>query len=121
MSLDELVERWQDYDVSYAGYSSTFPTALMFDLKNDDKKLVTDTWKPIEDLETLLKVKKDTWESWRYYWPKLYKILDPQDRLYGYMYTPWTHVVIKVVDESTLWVEDLPHPPVDRRGGFTVR
>jgi hypothetical protein len=112
MTIEQLQQDWGNYDVYYAGYSVPFPAAIMFDPKNDERKLITDAWVQVEDPETVSNLVRNLWIDEQYSYPKLRKILSPDNQMYGYMYTAWDHAVIKVVDETTMWVEDLPHRPI---------
>ena len=115
MTIQRLEERWQDYDVYYAGVHVQLPSAVIFDPKDDDRKLIThERWVHIEDREELAEVLLWLWgdETSPEFSPQLWKILGPDDQLYGYMYTPWDHANIKMVDEKTLWVDDIPLPPI---------
>lgn len=118
MTIKQLQENWENYDIHYSGYSTGFAAAIMFDPRDDDRKLtgVEWGWFSIKDQETLTKT--ITYMSVdAHYRPKLWRILDPDDRLYGYVYTKWEHAVIRVVDEKTLLVEPLTHDPVQDEPG----
>ncbi len=52
ISLQELAQNWQDYDVSYAGWSVTDLYGIMFDPKDNSMKLGGNRWKKIEDQDT---------------------------------------------------------------------
>ncbi len=39
MTIQTLVERWQDYDVYYAGVHKQFASAVLFDPKDDERTL----------------------------------------------------------------------------------
>lgn len=112
VAIEELIEQWQSYDVYYAGLSLENPSAIMFDPKGDGQKLVSDKWiavKNRQELSTLV-----NWIDANIpFSPVLWRVLGPDSQFYGYMYSAWNHVLIKVVDESTLWVDDLPLPPTD--------
>jgi hypothetical protein len=41
----------------------------------------------------------------------LQRILGPDDQFYGYFFSAWTHAYIEVIDEKTLWIEDIPLAP----------
>ena len=111
MSIEILKERWQDYDVYFAGPNMNRPTAIMFDPKDDDKKLVPHKWwVRIEKEEDLKEVLWELRMAQVNFFPLVRSILGPDKDLYGYMYTAWNHVLIKVVDDSTLWVDDIPLP-----------
>jgi hypothetical protein len=51
------------------------------------------------------------------FWPIVWRILGPDDQFYGYMYTAWDHVLIKEVDNKTLWVDDIPMPRFELASG----
>lgn len=113
ITTGELYKNWEDYNIYYDGGSTEYPSAVMFDPKNDERNITQDKWRRVEDQKTLSEIIgwisiQDTGGP---YYPKLYRILGPDKRLYGYMYTAWDHVLIKGVDEKTIWVDDLPHPP----------
>jgi hypothetical protein len=112
INIAQIHENWEDYDIYYAGYSTAFPAAVMFDPKGDKRRLVSDAWVQVKDRETLLGLIDRLWVDTQYYYPKLRKILGPDNQLYGYMYTAWDHAVMKAVDTGTLWVRDLPHRPI---------
>lgn len=121
MTIEELRKNWDRYEIYWAGHTLEFPAAIMFDPKDNGTKLISDAWEPVETQETLSKLVHNLWIDIQHYlYPKVQKILSPDNRLYGYMYTAWQHAVIKVVDEDTMWVKDLPHRPVKSEpGGFS--
>jgi hypothetical protein len=111
MTLDQLVKNWQDYHVYYSGVWEGYVYGVMFDPKNDDRKLVGHKWwAPVETQEDLhqmiLRIDAFPFE------PQLWKILSPDNHLYGFIYTFRYPVMIKVVDDRTLWVDELTFPPL---------
>jgi len=110
LAIQGLKENWHDYTIYYAGLSIGHPSAILFDPKTDDKALVNDKWIRVEDQETLSELISWIQHSTQFP-PRLQRILGPDDQFYGYFYSGWNHVVLKVVDERTLWVYDLPIPP----------
>ena len=119
VTIEQLVERWQDYDVYYAGVSAHRPSAILFDPKGDNRVIqVHHWWVRVDRIETLLELVK--WLRFDIkYDPAVRMVLSPDDRLFGYMYTAWNYARILVVDEKTLWVDDLSIPPEYRdSGGF---
>lgn len=119
LTIEKLEENWRDYTVYYAGYAVNNPSGIMFDLKNDDKKLLpSDRWTKIEDQETVVEV--ISWikiqNSYNFY-PRLYRILGPDNQFYGYLFSAWDHLLTKVVDDKALWVYDLPEPNYNDDGG----
>ena len=109
LTIQELKENWQDYTIYYAGSSVGIAAGIMFDPKNDDKTLVGDRWIKVEDQETLLEL-IDAIESYVQFYPRLHKILGPDDQFYGYLFYARSHPVIKVVDDRTLYLYDLQSP-----------
>ena len=115
MTIQRLEERWQDYNIYYAGVHIQLPSAVIFDPKDDDRRLLThERWVHIEDRKELSEVLLWLWgdETSSEFYPNLYEILGPDNQLFGYMYTPWDHANIKVIDKKTLWVDDIPVTPV---------
>ena len=126
MTIEALEEFWEDYNVYFTGCCGGLqplkghPSAVMFDPKGDDKKLVGERWLKVESKHRLneLVTRIRTSERFESYYPALYQIIGPENELYGYMYTSWRHVVMKPMDEKTLYVFDLEAPPhLDRSVG----
>lgn len=112
ITIEKLKENWRDYTVYFAGYAVNNPSGIMFDPKNDNKKLLpSDRWTKIEDHETVAEV--IGWikiqNSYDFY-PRLHRILGPDDQLYGYLFTALNQLITKVADDKALWVYDLPEP-----------
>ena len=109
VSLQELEKNWQDYTIYYAGLSVGTAAGIMFDPKNDDKTLISDKWIKIEDKETLLEL--IGWiQTYIQFDPRLWKIVGPDEQFYGYLFCACNHVVIKSVDDTTMYVYDLESP-----------
>jgi hypothetical protein len=118
VTIEMLEEGWQDYHVYFAGPWIGRPSAIMFDPKGDDKKLVPHKWwVPVKNEEDLLEVVWGIKVGQVDFWPIVWRIMGPDDQFYGYMYTAWHHVLIKVVDNKTLWVDDIPLPRFDLASG----
>jgi hypothetical protein len=107
MTIETLVDNWKDYDVSWTGLSLGEPTALMFDLKGDGKKLVGDIWHPVETKQALL-----DFISWlranQTYYPSVWRIVGPGGQTYGYLYSGWNRTVVKPMNETEVWVYGIP-------------
>ena len=107
MTLAELRENWEEYTIYYSYRWDSRPSAIMFDPKNNDKKLVGDSWYKIEDQETLSKTIRTIQEQYDY--AKVEIIEGPDNKFFGYMYYPyWLDIPVKMVDERTLYVSTLP-------------
>jgi hypothetical protein len=110
VTIEELKENWDDYTIYYAGLSVDHPSAVMFDPKNDSTSLVSDKWVKVEDQETLSGLIGSIQRTTHFY-PIVQRILGPDDQFYGYFFSAWHNVLIKAVDDRTLWVYDLPLSP----------
>ncbi len=105
VTIQKLLDNWQEYDIYYAGYKASRATGIMFDPKNDDRKLLNGWWEKVDTQEQLSYIVK--WlgfGSQNYYGNNLYRMMGPDENLYGYVYTPFTHVVFKSVDEKSMYV-----------------
>ena len=117
VTIESLKENWSDYIIYYAGYygsiSIKHPSAVMFDPRNDSKELVGDKWTIVKDMHTLSELLSSiqSQENVGGLYPRLWKILGPDDHFYGFLFTAWNHVVTKVIDDTKMWVYDLPFPP----------
>lgn len=105
MTIDKLVNNWQDYDIYYAGYRADRATGIMFDPKKDDLRLLGDWWKKIESKESLDFVLN--WINFPSYYHEiipLYRMIGPDEKVYGYVYTPFINVTFKKVDDKSMYV-----------------
>jgi hypothetical protein len=117
MTIAELHENWDDYHVYYSGVHKYLLGAIMFDPKEDGRKLVGHPWwTEVKDRELLSELL--IWISFHPYPPDVLKIVGPDNEFYGYIYTNRSDVHIKKVDDRTLWVDELVEPPlvVEREG-----
>jgi hypothetical protein len=107
MTLAELRENWEEYTIYYSYRWDSRPSAIMFDPKNNDKKLGGDGWYKIEDQQTLSETISIIQQQYDY--AKVEIITGPDNQVFGYMYYPfYLNVPVKVVDERTLYVSTLP-------------
>jgi len=112
-TIQNIIDHWQDYDIYYAGLSYKSPSAIMFDPKEGGKRLISNKWVPVTDKSVVVEIVK--WlDSYVNFPPTLWKILGPKGDFYGYMYTSAEeNVVVREIDPNTLFVEDIPLPPMD--------
>lgn len=109
-TLQQLIVNWEDYRISYTGLSVGTAAGVMFDPRSDDKSLVGDRWTKVKDQQTLSKLIRQV-ESYVDFYPKLSRILGPDNQFYGYLfYASPDHPVFKVVDKDTLYTYDLESP-----------
>jgi hypothetical protein len=119
VTISTLIDHWQDYDV----YVGTLDSALMFAFKARERHIAPASyWDRVDSKKDLDKIVNDiaSQPSVGIYWPRLWKILGPQGRLYGYMFTAWNHVDMSKVDKNTLYVYDVPPPPYMEMGTGTI-
>jgi len=117
ITIEQLEENWQDYTIRYAGLNVSNPLGIMFDPKNDETTLVGDRWIKVDDKETVSKI--ISWiKSYTEYNPQVWTILGPDDRLYGYLFYLEGHVVVKVINDTTMYVYDLKDPRDQTKRGF---
>ena len=110
MTVQVLAENWQDYHISYSGFSIDRPLGLLFDPKNDDKTIVSEHWTKIQNGKTVSNVIgwMETFGGRR---ARLYRIYGADDQFYGYIFTFLTSVTTKQVGENTLSVYPLETLP----------
>ena len=109
LTIEMLRKNWQNYDVYWTGLSEVRPTGILFDPKDDDKRITfeRDKWFRVEKEDSLSMLIGGMQANWVFY-PILYRMLGPDDSLYGYIYTGYRNVVTKPVDQKTLRVYNLP-------------
>jgi hypothetical protein len=112
VTIKDLIENWYNYDIYYAGLAVDNPSAVMFDTKIEGLRITSDKWIPVTEKSVL-----ETLVGWLNaninFPPDLLRILGPKGKFFGYMYTYWDSVEIKAIDDKTLWIGDLPLPPMD--------
>lgn len=107
VTLSELRDNWDDYDIYYGMRSNRYADAIMFDPKDNGKKLKGDSWIKIEDQETLVEKIKGLQGIYDY--AKVHIIEGADNQFFGYMYYGgYFHVSVNIVDEQTLYVSSLP-------------
>ena len=122
VAIEQLVENWEDYVIHYAGLNVGNPAGIMFDLKADDRTLTGEKWVKVEDKETLSEL--IGWmKSYTEYYPRIWRILGPNNEFFGYLFYPSYHmyadnVVIKVIDDKTMYVYDVESPRLQRDESF---
>ena len=120
VTIQDLQQNWENYTIHYAGLSVSNPAGIMFDPKNDDRTLVGDEWIKVEDKETVSEI--ISWiKNYTEYNPQVWRILGPDNQFCGYLYYPHAHnenAVVKVVDDTTMYVYDLESPRYLKRPPF---
>ena len=120
VTIEELIKNLDDYDIHYFGYGKKFVSGIIFDPKKDNKKLLpSDMWVEINEQTTISDiVKRIKGSDFPRFVPTLYKIVGPDGVFYGYLFTGWSHIVLKKIDDDTLSVYGLDDPPeyLDTKG-----
>jgi len=115
VTLQDLIDKWQDYNIYYAGYGVRLPLGVLFDPKNNDTVLVGDSWKRVSDKETLIEITQWIYPTTQYE-PRLSEILGPDARFYGYLYYSYGSVVLKKIDDNKMYILDLERPQEEGLG-----
>lgn len=107
ITIAELRDNWDNYDIYYGMRSNRYADAIMFDPKDNGKKLEGDSWIKIEDRETLDEKIGALQSIYKY--AKVHIIEGSDNQFFGYMYYPsYLYVPVKIADERTLYVSTLP-------------
>ncbi len=119
VTIDDLVSNSDNHNVYYHGYSKKLVSGIIFEPKNDNKTLVLDgLWVKEDDKNMIADVVERIRDNdFPGYFPKHYQIIGSSNRMYGYIYTGWSHVAIKQLDKDTLSVYGLKGPPEYEDGG----
>jgi hypothetical protein len=112
-SIQNLIENWQEYHIYYAGLSYKSPSAILFNPKEGNKRVVSKKWVPVTDQSVAITIVK--WlDSYVNFPPYLSIVLGPNGDFFGYVYTSAVEqVVVREIEPNTLFVEDIPLPPFD--------
>ena len=106
-TIQGLAENWTDYDIHYSGSSSSNASGILFDPKNDDRRLVPegDAWKKVEDQETLNVLVK--WNASQFnYIARLMQVVHPNGQSFGYLYLniQQNFAGLRAIDDKTIVV-----------------
>lgn len=107
VTIQDLIDKWEDYDIYHAGVGGPYNWGIMFDPKNNDTTIVGDRWKKVEDKESLLEIIK-----WIKNPDQLNEILGPDGLFYGYLCYSYGPVTLRMVDDKKMYVFGPEH-----RGG----
>jgi hypothetical protein len=107
MITQDLIDKWEEFDIYYATSGTPSSVGIMFDPKNNDTALVGDAWKKITDKDTLLKT-----VNWIKHDRFFRKIIGPDGRFYGYIYHSYGHVTLKMIGDKKMYVYNL-----EQKGG----
>ena len=129
----ELIDNWSDYDIwlhYHSGYKPPRLTIIVFDTKNDDKKIVfRSSWPRVKDQQMWTEIVKANtasdgelilgWENYSsYYYTDVHEILGFDNQLYGFIIHQQYAVSlqrVKQIDENTIRVSWSPPRAVGGR------
>ena len=107
ITLAELRDNWNDYDIYYGMRSNRWADAIMFDPKNNSTRLTGDSWIKIDDQETLDTKIKELQMLYRY--ARVHLVEGSDNQVFGYMYYSfYLRAPVEIVNEQTLYIGSLP-------------
>jgi len=112
--LADLQSQSDRYVIHYYGNSEKFVSGILFDPKDDGNRIKPEglRWEEVRDSEAIASIIRTIRQSNHpSYFPRVYEINDPLGTFYGYLFTGWSYLVIRPVDEHTLKVYGLKGPP----------
>jgi hypothetical protein len=126
ITVQGLAKDWQNFNVYFTGHGRGHPSAVLFEPKEDGRAVIADRWWKVEQYEILADLIDSIQRQLPigFYYPRLLELVGPDNIPYAYVFTSWDHVPVKLVDERTLFVYDIPLPPylaIDGRDGFRER
>lgn len=126
VTVQGLVEDRQNYNVYFTGHGRGHPSAVLFEPKDDGRAIIVDRWWRVEQYEILADLVDSVQRQLPigFYYPRLLELGGPDNYPYGYVFTSWDHVPLRLIDERTMFVYDMPLPPylaIDGRDGFRER
>lgn len=126
VTVQGLVKDWENFNVYFTGHGRGHPSAVLFDPKEDGRTVIADRWWKVEQYEILTDLVDSIQRQLPigFYYPRLLELVGPENIRYGYVFTSWDAVPLRLVDERTLFVYDIPLPPylaIDGRDGFRER
>ena len=126
----ELIDNWSDYDIWLHYHSGLRLTIIVFDTKNDDKKILfRSSWPKVKDQEMWTEIVKANttsdgefvlrWASRQdFRYTGVQEIWGPDNQLYGYTIYQENSVAlerVKFFDNNTILLTWGPPPPVGGR------
>jgi hypothetical protein len=102
MSQEDIVQNWTNYHVFFIEvYGGSGNTALLFDPRDDDKKLIANRWSPVEDeaaLSSILQMME------RRNYNHFFEILGRDSQVFGYLLAARAHIAARQKDDNTMEV-----------------
>ena len=108
-ALSDLRQNWRNYSISYGGGSVGLASVLIFDPKDDGRRLVGERYVKVEDDETLDRV-ISVIQSYVAFTPTLYRIYGEAGELFGYVFTAHFRPFPGKIDDRTLGLPNWKSP-----------
>ena len=109
VTIDNLKDGWEEYDIYYNTWYTATPAAMMFDPRDNDTTLTGKSWTRVTEQDAVFELLRKVTGS--YYLNRVWAIVGPEKQLLGYMITPTTQLYIKKIDDKTFNVSNLQVPP----------
>lgn len=117
VTINTLIENWEDYDIYYAGLGVKLPLGIMFDPKDNNTKLTGDRWQKVADQKTLIEITRWIYPTTLEF-PWLAELLGPKGRFLGYLYYAGGPAALKKIDDATFYMFDLENPDDSKDSGI---
>ena len=109
VTIDDLKEGWEEYDIYYNTWYTATPAAMMFDPRDNDTTLTGKSWTRVTEQDAFFELLRKVAGS--YQLNRVWAIVGPEKQLLGYMITPTTQLYIKNIADRTYYVSNLQVPP----------
>ncbi len=117
ITLDQLEANADKYDIYYTGISWDMPAAIFFDPKDDDSKIVGKFWVKVQKGENLREMINFI-KGFINFDPRLYAIVGPQRRVFGYILTATYPIQARLLNQHTVYIYNINSPLYRDDGGF---
>lgn len=99
-TVADIAQNFEDYHVFFISiHGNTGNTALLFDPRDDGRKLVANNWTPVED-DHALSGYLQMMESRGY--TGLFEILGSDNHFFGYLMAARAHIAARQIDDNTM-------------------
>ena len=119
--LADIMADFDDYRVYYSGMSEAFPSGIIFEPDYGDRAIAQKDWIGVKNREKAEKLVRNL-ERYHQYKPRLYVIVGEDGRNYGYIYTSYTHIVVRQIEPDRIHVYEMyeaPHLKYNTNGAFS--
>lgn len=107
--VQAIMDDFEEYHVYYAGQDPGLPAGILFDPKNDSRRIQPGRWKKVVSKDLARDIIR-VLEADPQFHPKLMRVLGAKDQMYGILYTPYRHVPVKQQDPGVIKVYHLRQP-----------